>query len=294
MIADDNGGAEILMGTLSQQAVDYQDIRDLFNNPCDGDPNVACFDQQGYPEENIPSGYWNPFLAPDLQELGQATFDAEEYAFLAWEARGTAWDFRLIQDSFGTWIGNDQNVTANRENFTGFGDEDSRVSMLNRAFDDDTFEKIKLQIADFDRSGKITGSDIDAALQFWYNYDPQNQTSQQKAWFDLDGSGTIDDDDVIKLIDEVLMLWIGDANADGLYNTTDLTQVLQAGEYEDQTADNSTWSEGDWNFQFDNDFTTADLVASNPDAAYEIGYKVGMLPIWGEGKDSGVYFVVWD
>ena len=52
----------------------------------------------------------------------------------------------------------------------------------------------------------------------------------------------------------------GDANLDGVFDTSDLVLALKAGEYEDAIADNSTWSEGDWNG--DGDFNTADLVAA--------------------------------
>ncbi len=50
----------------------------------------------------------------------------------------------------------------------------------------------------------------------------------------------------------------GDANRDGIFNTADLVLVWQAGEYEDNNENNSTWAEGDWNG--DGDFTSADLV----------------------------------
>ena len=50
----------------------------------------------------------------------------------------------------------------------------------------------------------------------------------------------------------------GDANRDGEFTTADLVQVFQAGEYEDEIENNSTWEEGDWDC--DGDFTTADLV----------------------------------
>ncbi len=50
----------------------------------------------------------------------------------------------------------------------------------------------------------------------------------------------------------------GDANHDGVFNSSDLVLVFAAGQYEDQIVGNSTWEQGDWNE--DGDFTTADLV----------------------------------
>jgi hypothetical protein len=51
---------------------------------------------------------------------------------------------------------------------------------------------------------------------------------------------------------------IGDSNRDGQFNSADLVQTFQTGEYEDAFAGNSNWTEGDWNG--DGDFTTGDLV----------------------------------
>ena len=53
---------------------------------------------------------------------------------------------------------------------------------------------------------------------------------------------------------------IGDANNDGVFSSGDLVAVFQAGEYEDGSNGNSTFSEGDWNN--DGDFDTKDLVAA--------------------------------
>ena len=61
---------------------------------------------------------------------------------------------------------------------------------------------------------------------------------------------------------------VGDANGDGIFNSSDLVLVFQAGEYEDAVAGNSTFAEGDWNG--DGDFTTADLVL-----AFQLGLYRG-------------------
>lgn len=51
---------------------------------------------------------------------------------------------------------------------------------------------------------------------------------------------------------------VGDSNRDGVFNSSDLVLVFQAGEYEDEIDGNSTFEEGDWNG--DGDFDSADLV----------------------------------
>ena len=52
----------------------------------------------------------------------------------------------------------------------------------------------------------------------------------------------------------------GDANRDGIFNSADLVQIFQRGEYEDQIEGNSIWEDGDWNG--DGEFTSADLVSA--------------------------------
>ncbi len=54
------------------------------------------------------------------------------------------------------------------------------------------------------------------------------------------------------------VIFYGDANLDGKFNSSDLVQVLASGKYEDDIAGNSYWTEGDWNS--DGDFDTTDLI----------------------------------
>ena len=64
---------------------------------------------------------------------------------------------------------------------------------------------------------------------------------------------------------------IGDANRDGQFNSRDLVLVFQAGEYEDNLIQNSTWADGDWNG--DNEFDSADLVTAFQNGEYESGIQ---------------------
>ncbi len=60
---------------------------------------------------------------------------------------------------------------------------------------------------------------------------------------------------------------VGDANIDGWFDSKDMVQVFQAGEYEDEIAGNSIWSEGDWNN--DGEFTSADMTLAFQAGSYE-------------------------
>ena len=60
---------------------------------------------------------------------------------------------------------------------------------------------------------------------------------------------------------------VGDANGDGLFDSSDLVTVFQAGEYEDGIPNNSTYEEGDWNG--DGEFDSGDLVLAFQGGHYE-------------------------
>ena len=60
---------------------------------------------------------------------------------------------------------------------------------------------------------------------------------------------------------------VGDSNGDGVFNSTDLILVFQAGEYEDSIDNNSTFEEGDWNG--DGEFDSGDLVYAFQAGTYE-------------------------
>lgn len=59
----------------------------------------------------------------------------------------------------------------------------------------------------------------------------------------------------------------GDANLDGNFDSADLIQIFQSGEYEDTIAENSTWETGD--FDGDLDFTTSDLILAFQKGVYK-------------------------
>ncbi|MCA9212479.1 MAG: lamin tail domain-containing protein [Planctomycetales bacterium] len=105
--------------------------------------------------------------------------------------------------------------------------------------------------ADFDNDGDVDADDIDllslaAAI---------GDTS-----FDLNNDGVTDEQDRTFLIESVLNTSFGDANLDGVFNSSDLVLVFQAGQYEDPIEGNSGWASGDWNG--DGEFSTSDLVAA--------------------------------
>jgi hypothetical protein len=104
---------------------------------------------------------------------------------------------------------------------------------------------------DFDGDGALGVGDIDRFFQGWKAIPVDRR-------LDLTADGAVDVQDRDVLIRQLMQTNYGDANLDGLFNSRDLVQLLQIGEYEDDIAGNSGWSEGD--FDGDAEFGTSDLV----------------------------------
>ncbi len=113
---------------------------------------------------------------------------------------------------------------------------------------------------DFDQNGIFDIVDIDLLS------DAVAAGSHQIA-FDLNGDTLVDEADIHVWVHDLKNTWLGDADLDGQFDSSDLVAVLEAGKYE-QNAD-ASWAQGDWNG--DRHFGTKDLVAALTDGGYEMG-----------------------
>ena len=120
-------------------------------------------------------------------------------------------------------------------------------------------------VGDFDENGVVDAADITLLCQATHDANADNK-------FDLNGDGVVSNQDHEFMIQNVLGTTFGDANLDGVFNSRDLVEIFQKGQYEDDVTGNSTWSEGDWNC--DGDFTSRDLVA----AFISGGYVAAAIP----------------
>ena len=102
---------------------------------------------------------------------------------------------------------------------------------------------------DINGDGQTDIRDVDLMCQ---------QLHASEATADLNGDQVIDQNDLDYLVEQLLGTVVGDVTGDGVFDSTDLVEIFQASEYEDDIPGNSLWTEGDWNC--DGDFTSADLV----------------------------------
>ena len=115
---------------------------------------------------------------------------------------------------------------------------------------------------DVNGDGRCDVGDIDALTA-----EVRNGTNNPS--FDLNNDSIVDDADRVVMIESLLNSYFGDSNLDGEFSSADFVTVFSIGEYEDATADNSTWADGDWNG--DGDFDSSDFVAAFSAGGYERG-----------------------
>lgn len=128
--------------------------------------------------------------------------------------------------------------------------------------------------ADFNGDEVIDVDDVDALMA-------QIAAGTHESSFDLTADGQVDAEDLNEWLAIAASAnlppgatyFAGDANLDGLFDSSDLVQVFQRGEYEDDADGNSEWSTGDWDA--DGDFTSSDLVAAFQTGRYEIQMQTG-------------------
>lgn len=92
------------------------------------------------------------------------------------------------------------------------------------------------------------------------------RSEEQPAEYDLNADGAVDELDYRQLVRSVLNTDFGDSNLDGVFDSGDLIEVFQRGEYEDGIDGNSGWEDGDWNG--DGEFDSGDLVFVFQEGSY--------------------------
>ncbi len=148
--------------------------------------------------------------------LDQDGYKGEIYALLAWESGGTFWDIDALDVV---------NQYAYRELMVA-----------------DMFDKIALQVADFDGDFEAIDSFeewVDSNVAYMGDFGDIDQwivkreeqivggplSASDLAQYDLDGDGTLGDGDIMRLVEEVFRGLMGDVDRDGYVDQSDLNDV---------------------------------------------------------------------
>jgi hypothetical protein len=121
---------------------------------------------------------------------------------------------------------------------------------------------------DFNANGVLDVADID-------DLTVQSAGGAHPAAYDLNSDAAVNDADIKFWISDLFNSWIGDANLDGEFNSSDLVTVLASGTYEADVA--AVWSTGDFNG--DGRANSSDLVAALADGGYEAGPRAAVAAV---------------
>jgi streptogramin lyase len=118
---------------------------------------------------------------------------------------------------------------------------------------------------DFDGDGILTTADIN-------DLTGQSASRLNPTAYDLNSDTLVNDVDVTVWVRDLFRSWIGDADLNGEFNSSDLVEVLASGTYEGDIL--STWSTGDFNG--DGRTNSGDLVVALADGGYEQGSRAAV------------------
>jgi hypothetical protein len=188
-------------------------------------------------------------------------------------AAGLNAQFTRLRDGDRFWYENDADFTSEEIatlQATRLSDIIRRNTSLTELQENVFFVPLAppLITGDYNNDGVLNIDDLDQLSS-------EIAAGSSDARFDVDQSGAVNRDDRKYWVTELRHTWIGDANLDGIFDSTDLIDVLAAGTYETDLP--ATWSTGD--FSGDGRTDTADLIAALADGGYEVGARAAVSPV---------------
>ena len=160
----------------------------------------------------------------------------------------------VFSDSYGLTAGLQQFV---RVKFQAVGD-----GIISGTLDQWSLTDLLASDGDFNEDGILNVADIELLAA-------EIRRGTNDLGFDLNQDASVDEFDRNIWVHDLKNTYYGDGDLDGEFNTRDLVEVFQAGQYEDDIEFNSTWATGDWNG--DGDFNSRDLVFAFQDGGFEKG-----------------------
>jgi hypothetical protein len=126
---------------------------------------------------------------------------------------------------------------------------------------------------DFDGNDVVNDSDVDLLGRRIRD----DYSGGDLSRFDINNDQTTDHDDLHVWVKDIARTWYGDANLDSEFDSLDLVQLLQAGQYEDGVYHNSAWATGDWDA--DGEFGRSDLILALQDGGYGQGLRAAVVAV---------------
>ncbi len=165
----------------------------------------------------------------------------------------------------GTFASDDDGVDVSDDDSVDVSDDDGIDDDSGDDHSTDDVSDDSLDDAADDSHGDATDDSSDDASDIDHIFAAVREGRQEDR-LDLNDDHQVDDNDTRFLVEAVLQSSAGDANLDGIFDSSDLILAFQQGQYEDHLPGNSGWSSGDWNG--DGEFDSSDLVAAFQSGRY--------------------------
>jgi hypothetical protein len=123
-------------------------------------------------------------------------------------------------------------------------------------------------IGDYNYNGESDAGDLDLQAV-------QMNTQTPDLAFDRNGDNAVDFQDRRVWVNDLKNTWLGDANLELEFNSSDMVQVFAAGKYE--TGEEAGWSGGDWDGS--GFFDSSDMVTAFAGGGYEQGRRTAMAVV---------------
>src|SRR5690606_9511618 len=130
------------------------------------------------------------------------------------------------------------------------------------------YEPVGGPTGDFNGNGVLDAGDIDALTT-------ASAGGTNPATFDLNGEALVNETDIGIWVNDLFGSWIGEADLDGQFNSSELVTVLASGTYEANI--DSVWSTGDFNG--DGRTNSSDLVSALAGGGYEAGPRAAVAAV---------------
>jgi hypothetical protein len=192
--------------------------------------------------------------------VDESTFYSFEVAF-PWEALEETPQNIIARGEFGFGIAvNDDDDGGGRDTQMMWASESPNLWHIATDFPSVALVAGVSTPGDFNGDQALDAADIDDLTM-------KSAAGTNLAAYDLTNDAAVNEADVKFWIKDLFGSWVGDANLDKEFSSSDLVTVLASGTYEVNVA--SVWSSGDFNG--DGRTNSADLVAALADGGYEAG-----------------------
>jgi hypothetical protein len=160
------------------------------------------------------------------------------------------------------------NLSSGEQWFAGRLDEVRVYSGVLTSDEIATLVAPVIEPGDFDGNGQLDVDDVNLLTS-------EIVSGGGDLAFDVNSDNAVDSGDLTTWVKDLKQTWIGDANLDLQFSSTDLVDALAAGTYEADVA--AGWSTGDFNAS--GRFDSADLVEALADGGYEQGPRAAVAAV---------------